>query len=185
MDPFEVLGVTEEMTQKFIKDRAIRGRRDARVCVCGHAGGAHYTPDGSDIDDAAPGGVGCQAGKVPCMCNTFNWVLTASDVRSFIQKTRGPGDKHALTKGLASSRARGITPEWREGLSCFSCKGNPTFVGPLVAIAYNDRWGEALRPTEHNYLHCAECRAKAAAFAASQAAAAATPVAVDVSGDEG
>lgn len=161
MDPYEVMGVTDEMAQKWEEFKAKKGRRDQRVCVCGHGGGAHYTFDGSSID-APTSEVGCQAGKVPCMCNRFFWVLTATDIRSFIQKTEGPGEDHALMKGLISSRRRGIVPEWREGFRCFHCKKEPSEVGVLIPIAYNEKGGEAMRSTPDNRLHCSGCRQRIA-----------------------
>lgn len=160
----DVLGLDLESVQRIQKTKKVRGRRDARVCVCGHAGGAHFMlPAGTglsdDPTDLVKGATGCQAGKVPCACDHFLWVLTATDVRSFIQKTEGPGEEHALTKGVASSLARGVRPEWREGLTCFWCGEPPSKVGTLIAIPYNERGGEAKRSTNENRLHCSNCRA--------------------------
>jgi hypothetical protein len=160
MDDISLLGITDEDVKKYAERRKTKGRRDQRVCVCGHAGNAHFALDGggAPVDILAAGQVGCQAGRVPCMCNEFKWVLTIPDVRSFIQKTEGPGELHALTKGLTSSAARGYRPVWREGIACFWCKKSPEEVGALIPIAYNERGGEAMRSTTVNRLHCVDCR---------------------------
>ncbi|UVG35290.1 hypothetical protein SEA_CECE_284 [Microbacterium phage Cece] len=157
---FAVVGITPESVQGYKENKAAKGRRDQRICVCGHGGRAHFALDGQggDIDTLGEGEVGCQAGKVPCACNHFKWVVTLPDIRSFIQKTEGPGEAHALQKGLVSSLARGVAPTWREGLRCFWCKREPSECGTLIPIAYNERGGEALRSTPRNMLMCAECR---------------------------
>lgn len=164
IEALSVLGITEDDVKRFATNKAAKGRRDSRVCVCGHPGGAHFGERGSSVDSAITLGeaIHCQAGKTPCECNHFNWVLTISDVRSFIQKTMGPGPEHALTKGLASSFERGLSPEWREGLHCFKCKRKTADgeVGTLTAIAYNEAMGEAMRPTAFNALMCSDCRAE-------------------------
>ncbi|URP22343.1 hypothetical protein SEA_BIG4_310 [Microbacterium phage Big4] len=156
-----MVGLTPESVEKFTEKQKVRGKRDARVCVCGHAGGAHFARDltQTPIDSLGEGEVSCQAGKTPCECNTFKWVLTIEDVRSFIQKTEGPGADHALSKGLASSARRGFFPEWREGIRCFYCKRPPEEAGTLYPVAYNERGGEAFRSTSVNLLHCMDCRA--------------------------
>lgn len=155
-----LIGLDMEAVERWDAMRKKRGRRDARVCVCGHSGNAHFPVHGSaeDIGDLPAGEVGCQAGKVPCQCDQFKWVLTIGDVRSFIQKTEGPGPLHALAKGIASSAKRGHFPEWREGIVCFMCKRDPAEVGQLIPIAYNERGGEAMRSTSINRMHCEECR---------------------------
>jgi len=162
-----VLGMTMADVDRINANRKHRIKRDARVCVCGHAAGAHFPSKGSpddrgDIASYAEGEVACQAGKTPCACEKFQYVLTISDVRSFIQKTTGPGEEHALAKGLASSLGRGIFPEWREDIACFWCGKHPAEVGTLIPIAYNERGVEAFRPTKVNRLHCASCRAEVA-----------------------
>jgi len=160
MEDISLIGLSDADVEKFVEKRKVKGRRDQRVCVCGHGGNAHYALDGSNtsVDELVQGQVGCQAGRVPCLCNQFKWVLTIPDVRSFIQKTEGPGERHALAKGLMSSFARGYRPTWREGIACFWCKKSPEEVGALIPIAYNERGGESARSTAENRLHCASCR---------------------------
>lgn len=158
IDP--ILGITQADVDRFVTKQKTKSRRDQRVCVCGHSAGSHFDVRAEDrpVDTLAKGDVGCQSGKVPCQCNEFKWVLTMTNIRSFIQKTTGPDDQHALSKGLASSLARGLRPEWREGIRCFYCKRPPEECGRLVAIAYNERGGEAFRSTPDNRLHCQDCR---------------------------
>ena len=155
----EVTGITEEMVQAYRDAKAAKNRagRDRRVCVCGHTGKAHFTTDGSTVDQPV-GAVACQAGRVPCNCTSFKWVLTADDVRSFIQKTEGPGPEHALTKGIVSTTLRGFAISWRDGVACFNCKRSPEEVGTLIPIAYNERGYEAFRSTDRNMLMCEGCR---------------------------
>ncbi len=172
MGSLDIFGISPEQMDAALEAKKKRGRRDARVCICGHAGGAHFLRAGAqteDIDTYPKGVVGCQAGKTPCACDEFTWVLTVNDVRSFIQKTEGPGPAHALVKGVASADRRGLTIEWREGLACFLCKGAPSEVGPLTVIAYNERGGEAMRSTNENRFHCEECRAKVRDYATANA----------------
>lgn len=160
IDP--VTGLTRGDMVKFVQQRKERGRRDARVCVCGHSGGAHFrTGIGGpgDISELPPRSVGCQAGKVPCACNTFIYVLRCSDVRSFIQKTEGPDSEHALAKGIASTLGRGIQIEWHPNLACMKCEKEPSEVGVLAPVAYNERGFEATRSTDRNMLICEDCRA--------------------------
>jgi hypothetical protein len=112
----------------------------------------------SDIADREAGSIRCQAGKTPCECQKFLYVLRATDIRSFIQKTTGPGKEHALAKGIASTLERGIRVEWREDIACFYCGKAPVEVGALIPIPYNERGGEAFRSTVENRLHCEGCR---------------------------
>lgn len=160
LDP--ILGITQADVDAFEAKRKIRGKRDSRVCVCGHAAGAHFPSGGfggpADIADHEAGTVACQAGKTPCACNRFVYALTASDVRSFIQKTEGPGPDHALSKGIKSSIRRGVKIEWRAGIVCMYCHRSPEEVGTLIPIAYNERYGEAFRSTPVNRMHCQSCR---------------------------
>lgn len=158
-----VTGIGEAEVESFLRTRAAKGpKRDSRVCVCGHGARSHFPLSSfggpADIEAHEAGTIACQAGKTPCECQQFIYVLRATDIRSFIQKTEGPGEDHALAKGIKSSLARGVVPEWREGIACMICKGVPTDVGPLVPIAYNERYGEAMRPTPINRLHCQSCR---------------------------
>ena len=157
-----VSGVTQEDVDAFEAKRKLRGKRDARVCVCGHAAGAHFPSRGvggpADIADHEAGTVACQAGKTPCACGRFVYALTASDVRSFIQKTEGPGQDHALIKGIKSSARRGVKIEWRPDIVCMYCQRPPSEVGSLIPIAYNERRGEAFRSTPVNRMHCQSCR---------------------------
>lgn len=157
-----LIGLTPEGVEEFSENQKNRGKRDSRVCVCGHAAGAHFARDLSQtpIDSLGEGEASCQAGKVPCECATFKWVLTMQDVRSFIQKTVGPGADHALSKGLASSAKRGFFPTWREGIVCFYCKRPSDEVGVLYPVAYNERGGEAFRSTPINMMNCSDCRAQ-------------------------
>lgn len=160
LDP--VLGITQADVDAFEAKRKLRGKRDSRVCVCGHAAGAHFPVGGfggpADIAEHEAGTIACQAGKTPCACNRFVYALTASDVRSFIQKTEGPGPDHALSKGIKSSIRRGVKIEWRDGIVCMICHRPPSEVGTLIPIAYNERHGEAFRSTPVNRMHCQSCR---------------------------
>lgn len=158
IDP--ILGITQADVDRYVTKKKAGTRRDQRVCVCGHSAGSHFDLSGEErpVDTLGIGEVGCQSGKVPCSCGEFKWVLTMPNIRSFIQKTTGPDHDHALAKGLASSMARGLKPEWREGIRCFYCKRPPEEAGRLIPIAYNERGGEAFRSTPDNRLHCAECR---------------------------
>lgn len=158
MSALEKLGMDLAQAEKIVASRSGRGRRDSRICVCGHSGGSHFMVDGSvpaDIAGAGAGEVGCQAGKVPCQCAQFVWVATASDVRPFIQKTEGSGIDHALLKGIMSAEVKGKTVTWREGLSCFRCG---SLVSSLLPIPYNENGREAKRSTGRDMLMCPECR---------------------------
>lgn len=162
MDGIGLIGLTEEDVLLYAERRKTKGRRDQRVCVCGHGGNAHFALDHSEtpVDTLPAGSVGCQVGRVPCLCNEFTWVLTIDDIRSFIQKTDGPGADHALAKGLKSSAARGYHPKWREGICCMWCRRTPEESGALIPIAFNDRGGEARRSTPVNKLFCGDCRTR-------------------------
>ncbi len=160
IDP--VMGITQEDVDRFVETRKLKGvKRDARVCVCGHGANAHFSPTlggPADIAEYPAGSIHCQAGKTPCDCQQFVYVLRASDIRSFIQKTEGPGKDHALAKGIASTMNRGVKIEWRDDIACFYCGKPPKEVGALIPIAYNERGGEAFRTTTVNRLHCQGCR---------------------------
>lgn len=164
MDTFSLLGVSPEDAARMTRMAKEKGRRDSRICVCGHAGGAHSPlrvkpgEENKDIIEFKFGEIVCQAGKTPCACERFQWVATAQDVRSFIYKTEGAGPLHALTKGAIASEMRGKEVTWREDLVCFTCLKPSSEVGPLIAIAYNERKGEAHRSTNMNRLHCETCR---------------------------
>lgn len=160
MDALEFLGITEEEAATLVKNKKARGRRDSRICLCGHGGGAHYVvgegePSG-DIANYEKGKVACQAGRVPCLCNYFYWVLTAGDVRPFIQKTEGPGVEHALTRGVASAVQKKIEVSWRDNLVCFKCQA--TDGRRLTLIPYNPNGVEAKRSTGIDAMYCDDCR---------------------------
>lgn len=160
VDP--VLGLTDEDIEEYRILKKTKGRRDARVCICGHSGGAHFMLSGfggeENIARNPKGSMGCQAGRVPCACSKFDPVLKANDVRSFIHKTEGPGRMHALMKGVKSSRERGVTIEWRPDLRCYRCAKAPDEVGQILPVDYNERNGEALRSTPNSALVCDACR---------------------------
>jgi len=160
----ELLGITPEQAEEMVANHEAKGKRDSRVCVCGHPGGSHYPTsfvageENLPIERFEKGRVGCQAGKTPCECDEFQWVLTAKDVRSFIYKTLGPGPDHALARGVSATIKRGIPIEWRAGIVCFTCGKPSSEVGPILPIAYNERGVEASRSTNQNRMHCAGCR---------------------------
>lgn len=149
----------EEFEERLTAKKA-RGRRDSRICVCGHGGGSHFSlghavgEENRDIATYSEGEVGCQPGRVPCQCAHFVWVLKSSDVRPFIQKTEGAGYDHALSKGFMSAHQRGAELEYREGLVCFRC-GEDT---RLVPIPYHDNGMEAARSTGRDMMLCTDCR---------------------------
>ena len=46
-----VIGLTLEDVERMDRERKIRGKRDARGCLCGHTAGGHFPTQGEPYDD--------------------------------------------------------------------------------------------------------------------------------------
>ncbi len=98
---------TKEATERLLSSR--RNKVITKhICSCGHPEGRHFI----DAESAS-----CKPNAMDCSCSEYNPTLKVTDLRPFLQKSRGSGVDHALVKGLTSAfmkrlRLSGWAREW-------------------------------------------------------------------------
>jgi len=137
-----------EQWQARVKDK----KRNGEVCICGHSVKYHKA--------ASTGGqVFCVPGRTVCECRTPRTALIVSDLRQFMQKTEGTGALHALGKGIATGKRKGVTMT-PILTACDDCH-RETAEGFPVAPAPIDSTGRITDvTTQWNLLLCRDCGAK-------------------------
>lgn len=145
------LGLTpEEIESVYKATEKVDRAKDARVCICGHGATRHKQAYGVSR---------CQPGRQSCSCAQLQVVLHASDLRSFMCRTTGPGAEHALVKGIAGSERlaekTGIPLEidWVVEVKCQRC-GSEDGVVP-AAITSGGFVSDG--PERLNVLSCRKC----------------------------
>lgn len=124
---------------------------DTRVCLCGHSARAHSSESVSATRDTTR--FTCTFGRMVCPCTSFQHVLTATPVRGFSFKTTGPGEAHALKKGIRKAKSMGSRIDWVGVPACAVCGA----VGVDLIPTAVTRAGVVLdRPSAHNILLCAD-----------------------------
>ena len=126
----------------------LRKDRDHRVCICGHAAGAHaeaYTPSGPVAN--------CTPGKQQCPCVEARYVAQAQNLRNFMRKTEGRAQNHALLLGIMKSLREHQKVSWLVPVQCDFCSGPNPFPVPISLD------GRILmdRPGAYNKFMCDTC----------------------------
>lgn len=111
------------------EDARTGGPRDRRICLCGHPLARHTEVRGATI---------CKPSRMECRCRNMVAALTVSDTRSFLRKTTGVGDEHALVKGLTAAIAAGQEFIWLIETVCSSCGSDE-----VTAVGLRRTGGEA------------------------------------------
>jgi hypothetical protein len=103
---------TKEATERLLSSR--RNKVITKhICSCGHPEGRHFI----DAESAS-----CKPNAMDCFCSEYNPTLKVTDLRPFLQKSRGSGVDHALVKGLTSAFMKEVEVEWLgSGMDCKKC----------------------------------------------------------------
>lgn len=126
INPLEALGLSlEEVLEadKKITGATKKGRRDRRVCLCGHPIGRHSEYAGT---------MTCKPSALLCPCKAIKPVVEAEDIRPFLRKTEGSGAMHALTRGIAAAVSSGKEVTWLIEIKCDKCGGTENVVPAAV-----------------------------------------------------
>lgn len=140
IDPEEAIAVDRELSTKK--------RRDRRVCICGHGANRHIYDNGVWA---------CVPSRLTCTCQTMRPVLEVDDTRKFLRKSSGPGNRHALIRGMTSLIESGKYASWIEELSCDKCEAKKLGIVP-VALSFAGRvaYDESDMSGKHVFL-CQDC----------------------------
>lgn len=131
---------------KKILDVTKKGRRDRRVCLCGHAVARH---------SEYAGHLTCKPSAMLCPCKAVKPVLEADDIRAFLRRTEGSGAMHALTRGIAAAVSAGKEVTWLVELKCDKCGQHASNVVP-AAVTQSGRLSDSA--TGFDALICYDCR---------------------------
>lgn len=148
MSALDKLGVSKEEAKEALDNvEMISGRKDGRVCICGHSNGRHLV--------SSYGNMTCQAAKQPCECKQIRLVVKASDTRPFLRKTSGSGPFHALIQGIASAEEKGIEVEWLIDPTCDRCGSE----SEVTVVTVDRETGQELTESKgYDKFLCSECR---------------------------
>ena len=137
---------TEDEAEKALNNiEMLSGRKDGRICLCGHSNGRHSLVNGI---------LSCQAAKQYCPCKSLRLVVECSNTRPFLRKTSGAGPLHALSQGIATALKAGYEIKWLVPMECDKCH-KP---GPVSPIPVSQRGVEMDEATGYDALLCRECR---------------------------
>lgn len=139
------LGLDQDTLSSF-SDSISRGLTDKRICVCGHPIIRHSKGES--------GYWACTWGKLWCPCQAPIPVLTASNVKFFQMRTRGVGERHALSLGIYKSIKNEIELAFTPDVACFKCDMRKPSLKP-VSLDRNFRVLDI--PGHYNGLFCPEC----------------------------
>lgn len=140
---------TEDEAEKALNNiEMLSGRKDGRICLCGHSNGRHSWVNGI---------LSCQAAKQYCPCKGLRLVVECSNTRPFLRKTSGPGPLHALSQGIASAIKAGYEITWLVPMECDKCHKT----GPVSPIPVSQRGVIMDEATGYDALLCRDCRVNA------------------------
>jgi hypothetical protein len=141
---WDILGIPAQAIEAHLKDvrESVRAKL---VCVCGHAVNKHTSTDGH---------VFCRTARMFCPCETITPVVEASDTRYFMTKTRGYGERHALSTGLFRLRKAGGTFKLLDNQVCFRCREASPI---LIPASLTREFALLAKPGPMNGLLCTEC----------------------------
>jgi hypothetical protein len=121
-----------------------REPRDGRVCMCGHGAGRHRW-----IRDRYY----CSPSRMRCRCEHLAVAGKTTDLRYFICKTEGPGEEHALVRGILRGERNGAGWEWEVAAVCGRCKSE----GKVVPAAVTSTGLVSDRDEALNVMACEAC----------------------------
>jgi hypothetical protein len=137
----DVVEVNEEM-------KLVKGERDGRICICGHAVKRH---GGQEI-----GVTYCSPSRMTCPCKNIRVVLDTQDTRDFLRKTVGSGPMHALGRGIQTAMEKSHKVEWLIPAVCDRCET----AGPLSPVPVSQQGQVAIEATGWDALLCRKCRSE-------------------------
>lgn len=116
------------------------------VCICGHSVNNHK--------DFGDGQLICSPAKQFCPCSKLLPVIEVENTKYFLRRTRGYGEKHALTIGLHYLTKHGLWSRMVIEPICFRCGATdltiyPTPISRDNTISYG--------PSAVNAFLCLEC----------------------------
>ena len=149
INPIEAMGLS--MDDVLEADRKIlsvtkKGKRDRRICLCGHAVARH---------SEYAGHLTCKPSAMLCPCKAVKPVIEVDDIRAFLRRTEGAGAMHALTRGIAAAVSSGKEVTWIVELKCDKCGKASSNVVP-AAVTQSGRLADGA--TGYDALICHECR---------------------------
>lgn len=137
---------TEDEAEKAINNiEMLSGRKDGRICLCGHSNGRHSLINGI---------LSCQAAKQYCPCKSLRLVVECSNTRPFLRKTSGAGPLHALSQGITSAIKAGYEIKWLVDMECDKCQNTV----PVSPVPVSQRGVEMDEATGYDALLCRDCR---------------------------
>jgi hypothetical protein len=147
MSAFDKLGVTKDDAKDALERiQEESGRKDGRICICGHSNGRHRI--------GYAGLMTCQAAKQFCPCKQVRLVVSASDTRPFLRKSSGGDGFHALIQGIAAAEEKGIDVEWLVEPKCDKCGGSDG-----ISVVTVDASGFELTESKgYDIFVCSQCR---------------------------
>lgn len=136
----------DEAEQALNNIEMLSGRKDGRICLCGHSNGRHTVVSGI---------LSCQAAKQFCPCKKLRLVVECSNTRPFLRKTSGAGPLHALSQGISSAIKAGYEIKWLVDMECDKCQK----AVPVSPVPVSQRGVEMDEATGYDALLCRDCRA--------------------------
>lgn len=147
MSALDKLGVSKEDAQEALaKIEEVSGRKDGRICICGHSNGRHRV--------GYAGILTCQAAKQTCPCKLVRLVVNCADTRSFLRKTSGGGAFHALIQGIHAAEEKGLEVEWLVEPKCDKCGSKES----VVVVTVDEHGRERNESKGYDIFVCGNCR---------------------------
>ena len=116
------------------------------VCICGHSVNNHK--------DFGDGQLICAPGKQFCPCQRLLPVIEVENTKYFLRRTRGYGEKHALTLGLHHLTKHGFWSRMLIEPICFKCKSTSVSIYPTPISRGNT---VSYGPSPLNVFLCIDC----------------------------
>jgi hypothetical protein len=137
----------------------LREGRSPLICLCGNPMHRHHPIDGFD------GMYECRNGKSVTSCESPVAVLEVSYIKAFNRRTSGPGENHALLRGLSAMYREArkndieVHVRWVIKPHCVVCGQNAGEGIPIlpVAITADNPPKVSHRPSPKNIFACDNC----------------------------
>jgi hypothetical protein len=146
-NPFDFLDISEEEAMSNLDEANRYGKRDGRICICGHSLKFHNFIDTRGVHV-------CNALKQACPCKNPRVVVESTNTRVFMRKTEGGGGLHALVRGIAGAQKVGATVDWVVDMKCDRCGTE----GPIAPVPISPEGAIQSRSTGYEALLCRNCR---------------------------
>lgn len=138
------LNESEEILDRVEKEN---GRRDGRICICGHPMTSH-----SEFESI----VSCTPAKMKCKCKKTRPVIEVSDTRSFKRRGEGNGAAHALSLGIANAKRAGLEITYLIESRCDTCQTDDV---PISPVNVEKDFTATVEETGFTVFMCDRCRA--------------------------